>query len=411
MRKKREYLWSHRRTVIMDLLVFVLFLRAAYIVIHAINSAMGVPLGSFDFQWDSAKLFADGINPYRATLDGGFHLYEKYYGVLEANQFPSLLMLLLPYTVFNAVGAKTVWLVSNLIFTLVIVIFLYKLFGKKQKREYLIGILLMICSVPWAVCVGNGQHTLLSFAFLLLSIYVSQNTNRKSGRFSWGWGTLLGGVLLGISYFKYSVIIPFLFYYIYKKWYKEIILSIGMHILLTVLSAVYLSISVAEAICYPIKISMRSLEQGFIDLGQLIQNKSVYFVMLIILFGILLSIALHLKNGEDEYLLSLCTIISLIYMYHRIYDFFILILPAMYLAWNRKALKVDGVFGKVFQNAALICFFISSYLIFFNDTIINKLGIKIDADSNYYKYICGMGIYVMMLYLFYLYKQKAQTNQ
>lgn len=118
-----------------------------------------------------------------------------------------------------------------------------------------------------------------------------------------------------------------------------------MHILLTVLSAVYLSISVAEAICYPIKISMRSLEQGFIDLGQF------------------------------------------------------LILSAMYLAWNRKALKVDGVFGKVFQNAALICFFISSYLIFFNDTIINKLGIKIDADSNYYKYICGMGTYVMLLYI------------
>lgn len=126
-----------------------------------------------------------------------------------------------------------------------------------------------------------------------------------------GLGYTVRGVLLGISYFKYSVIIPFLFYYIYKKWYKEIILSIGMHILLTVLSAVYLSISVAEAICYPIKISMRSLEQGFIDLGQF------------------------------------------------------LILPAMYLAWNRKALKVDGVFGKVFQNAALICFFISSYLIFF----------------------------------------------
>ena len=50
-------------------IVAILIIRFLYLIIHImIPEALRVPLGSFDFQWDSAKLLSMRMDPYKQTL-------------------------------------------------------------------------------------------------------------------------------------------------------------------------------------------------------------------------------------------------------------------------------------------------------------------------------------------------------
>ena len=50
-------------------IVVILIIRFLYLIIHImIPEALRVPLGSFDFQWDSAKLLSMRMDPYKQTL-------------------------------------------------------------------------------------------------------------------------------------------------------------------------------------------------------------------------------------------------------------------------------------------------------------------------------------------------------
>lgn len=182
--------------------------------------------GGIDFQWDSAKLLAMRIDPYEASLNKNSPYHVSEYGVVEANQFPSLLWLLFPYTFLNGSSAKIAWLISNFFFLAGILFLLRSLFWRElSKTDYALLASVLLSSGCVRSQIHLGQHSLFAFFFFLLAIWMSKKKR-----------SILSGIFLAVSYFKYSITAPLMLYFIYKKKYKEVIISFVPHVALTLFS-------------------------------------------------------------------------------------------------------------------------------------------------------------------------------
>lgn len=283
---------------------------------------------SQDFQYDAAKVLMLGINPYDESLSPSGVLdslgLNEYFKQMEANQFPSLLFLLLPYTFLEPLIARYLWLASNLIFTALILLLLRKTFFKDYDiTDYIIVSLLMISGTPWRNQIGVGQHTLFSLMFFLLAVWFGEKRPAKNDSLN----VLLSGLSLCISYFKYTLTVPLGLYFIYKRKWRELIISVIPHILLTIVSAVMLHDSVINMILKPLKVANALTSEGSMDIGSMLGGGFFTMAITVILLIGLLVIVVLVKDGHDKEIISLLCMWSLIITYHRIYDHFVLIIP------------------------------------------------------------------------------------
>ena len=80
--------------------ITVIALLAAMAAVSLIQGIRNAAEFSQDFQWDAVKAFTMRINPYDESLHPSgipdAYGFEDVYLQMEANQFPSLLMLLIP---------------------------------------------------------------------------------------------------------------------------------------------------------------------------------------------------------------------------------------------------------------------------------------------------------------------------
>ena len=148
MNDKLKRLWGNKG--IRYAVIALLAAMALVSLIQGVRNAVGA---SQDFQWDAAKAFTMRINPYDESLHPSGILdaygFEDVYLQMEANQFPSLLMLLIPYTFLAPLTARYAWIVSNLVFTAGIILLLRKTFLKTADRDVFVAfMLLMIAGRP-----------------------------------------------------------------------------------------------------------------------------------------------------------------------------------------------------------------------------------------------------------------------
>jgi len=349
------------------LLYIVLGLLAMGSLVQGCKNAI---LFSQDFQWDAAKTFVMKVNPYlesmSATKSPMIVGFEKYYLQMEANQFPSLLMLLIPYTFLPPLLARYAWLGSNLIFTVAIIVLLRSTFLKKiDFNVFVLLILMMISGTPYRNQLGVGQHTLFSFTFFLLAVYFTEKQGEKAGITN---KTCIPAALcLAVSYFKYTLTVPLALFFVYKRKWKELVLSVTIHIVLTVGASFWLGTSVMDMIIQPLRVSSSLIAEGGIDFGALLQGSPVALILAGVLMIILLVMVLYLPKGNDALVIGILTLWSLIITYHRTYDFFVLIIVAALFYENERAKKLlwmyvvtlIGVFYilRVFSEAlpALLC--------------------------------------------------------
>ncbi|NLG04292.1 MAG: DUF2029 domain-containing protein, partial [Clostridia bacterium] len=303
-------------------LIVVFAILAAISLLQGCKNAIEV---SQDFQWDAAKAFTLKINPYIESLSptGALDAYdfETYYLQMEANQFPSLLMLLIPYTFLPPLIARYAWLVSNLCFTGMIIWLLRKTFLKDiQLRPFCLLILFMISGTPYRNQLGVGQHTLFSFMFFLIAVYACQkNEERKDPKKF----KLSIAAALAVSYFKYTLTAPLALYFLYKKRWREFVASILVHVIMTFFAAFWLGTSVIDMIILPLKVSSALAGEGGIDLGALFGGSPISYGLAVVMMCLLLWIVCKMPKGEDMMIFSLLTLVSLIITYHRTYDFWV----------------------------------------------------------------------------------------
>ncbi len=324
------------------ILLYIIFgLLAAVSLIQGCRNAIAV---SQDFQWDAAKALTLRINPYIESLTptgilDQYH-WEDYCLQMEANQFPSLLMLLFPYTLLAPLTARYVWLASNLLFTVLMIVLLRKTFlAVLDRRLFILLMLVMISGTPYRNQLGVGQHTIFSFLFFLAAVYFSRR-REESGKAGYTAGTIL---CLAVSYFKYTLTVPLALYFVYKRKWKELILSVMIHVGLTIFAAFWLHTGILDMIIQPLQVSSALAAEGGIDFGALLQGSPLAFVLAGIVMIFLFIMMLKMPQGVDAQIISMLVLWSLIVTYHRTYDFFVLVVVAALFCGagqdTRKSLK------------------------------------------------------------------------
>ena len=299
----------------------ILGLLAAVSIVKGCRNA---EVYSQDFQWDAAKALVLRVNPYTESLNptGALDAYgfEEYFKQMEANQFPSLLFLLFPYTLLTPLAARYAWLISNLVFTGAMVWLLRKTFFKEmQAQVFYLLVLLMIAGTPWRNQIGVGQHTIFSFLFFLLAVYFTQREK-----------TVLASLSLAVCYFKYTLTVPLALYFVYKRKWKELVISVSIHILLTIGAAFWLKESFLAMIIEPLKVSSALSGEGSMDIGALMGGSPYAFLLAGLVMAGLLLLSFVMPKDQEPLLVSILLLWSLIVTYHRSYDYFVMILPFCY---------------------------------------------------------------------------------
>lgn len=313
-----EYIKTNYKKII----ILILALLAFVSVLQGVKNAA---MYSQDFQWDAAKVLLLHMNPYDESLNPSDELlrlgYEEVYKQMEANQFPSLLLLLSPYTILPPLTARYAWIVSNIIFTALMIYMLRLTFLKDiEKENFIILSLLMVAGTPWRNQIGVGQHTIYSLLFFLIAVYLAENDNKR-------FNVLLSGLLLAVSYFKYTLTAPLALYFIYKRKYKELLISVIPHIILTVFSAVWLNDSFINMIKKPLEVASALTGEGGMDIGSVAGASKASMLIAMVIMLLLLVMCIVTEEGKDYQLISILLLWSLIMIYHRSYDYFVMILP------------------------------------------------------------------------------------
>lgn len=341
MREKIIGLWNIR-----GIRIAILSVLSAMAALSLVQGSRNAIKYSQDFQWDAAKAFSMRIDPYDESLnptgalnsEGIKEFYDYFESIdapqkMEANQFPSLLMMLVPYTFMKPNAARLLWMLSNLIFTAGIIILLRVTFLRNiGKFEFAVLMLLMVSGTPYRNQLGVGQHTLFSFCFFLLAVYLSEKK----------LGGIPSALALSVSYFKYTLTAPLAVYFIYKRKYKEFTASILIHVLLTAVSSIYLRESFTDMLIKPLKVSSALASEGGLDFGALFNGSPVAFVLAGLVMILMIYIAVKMPEGCDGMMISILILWSLIITYHRTYDFFVLVSAAScieVISWEKRELK------------------------------------------------------------------------
>ncbi len=343
------------------------YVRYVLIVLLAAAAAVSIAAGvknavtySQDFQWDAAKALVIGADPYELSehpeQTARYPELEAFYKMftdmdlkqkMEANQFPSLLVLLAPMTVFSPQTAKIVWCVLNLLFTAGIIYLMRRTFFEKADAfVYAVIALLMLAGTPYRNQIGVGQHTLFSFFFFMLAVYVEQKKPFKKETLNSTALTLC----LFVSYFKYTLTAPLALYFLYRRKYKELAFSAALHVILTKACALWLGKSFIYMIKAPLSVASFLASEGGIDLGVLLPS-GASMVAAGVVFLLLALITVILPKDNDNVVLALLMLWSLIMTYHRTYDFFVL--SAVAVLFTKETVFGSGTKAQ----SALLCFY------------------------------------------------------
>lgn len=358
-------------------------------------------------------------------------------------EFPSMLICILPLALFPTIEAARIgWLVANFVFLAVTMTGLRKSFFKDcDSMTFTIWMLLLSSSMPVIIAFMNAQNLLFSFAFFITAYNMSEHIHNQDKDYSSKLIFILSvvaGILLGISYFKYSIIFFLAPIFIYRKRYIEIASSILFHIVLTLFSMWWLDVSLLKIIISPVTSSVETnTGVGFLDLMTILNGGSIfapdflknhngheaYYVVFFVLVVIILYSAIRplLKcndshNADPEkkafLLFSMYCALSVIIIYHRQYDYWVLIVPIYYCVQKlvKETQKAIDIHIALFEKIVLLVSIIGTAIIMHGNWIMTLLGITIDYGTGqkmfYYSSACGL--YLMNVYFIVKALRKAE---
>ena len=205
--------------------------------------------------------------------------------------------------------------------------------GTNNTLIYIIFAAVFLAGTPLRNSIGNGQNNIISFFFLLLSLWLSEKDHR-----------VLAGISLSATLFKYTLTVPLFLYYIYKRKYKEIIIAAIIHILLTLFASVWLGASPVELIIMSLRVSSNLSAQGMYDICSVftIQGITVSAMLFIIMAAFVYYCSVKLP-GHDNDVIAMLAVFALIFVYHRIYDYFVLIVPLIVVMTSDKYYILDKI--------------------------------------------------------------------
>jgi hypothetical protein len=304
----------------LDLVIVGLFILAIFSLIQGVLNGLQY---SQDSMWPHIRLLINGINPYEV------YLYNpNFYDNLGFSEFfgrgvhypPSVLYLMSPLAIVSdPFHSKIILVIVNVLSSILILFVFKKMVSLISNREFLIIVALFYIGLPFRNTLGVGQNGLIAVAFLMLSLLLSEKK-------------VLSGIFLSLSLIKYTLTAPFVIYFIYKKQYSAVLIAGLIHLILNLYGAHVLGLNLIDLTIMVLNTTSGLENAGFIDIMSLTSNITIRLALYALLT---LIIGYSILKGKLS--ISILSILSLLIVYHRIYDYFVLIL--LYPMMNFKPLK------------------------------------------------------------------------
>jgi hypothetical protein len=186
------------------LLIFVLW--TIYLNILVFGEAVHA---SGDFQWTPTVELLQRHNPYESYFSG------KSLFLAQSPLYPLTgYILLIPYAAMDWQYAKIAWALTNYVMTFILFFCLHNLWKIKNKMIVVFLCSAFLISGFYKDAIRYGQHDLFVLALFMSAVVIT-----KRNKF-------VAGVLLGLSWFKYSATFPLSLYFIFKQEWKPVLIGI-----------------------------------------------------------------------------------------------------------------------------------------------------------------------------------------
>jgi hypothetical protein len=282
----------------------------------------------------------------RGWVNGVYQIGEgRFYG-----HPPFASVLYSPLAALSFEQLRAVFVLVNLLATCLILLFVRQLWGTNwSARAHWLFAALLLSWAPFRVTLRYGQISLILTALVLGALLAWKR--KKSG---------LAGLLIGLSLAKYSLALPFALYFAWRREWKIVAVALLTVGVLTEVAALRLGLSPFVLISdyyrmmQRISISNDASFSGATEIGRalfaLTGSEPIANQLNIALAVIALAsmglVFWHNPQCEGLHLAAL-TFFSLWFVYHRIYDAVICILPA--------AVFVDFTIRNKLRRLSLIC--------------------------------------------------------
>lgn len=310
-------------------------LRIALVVLAAASLLLGIANalskgGSQDFQWGPSRVLLAGNNPYTPYIEyRKGHTPTNPYILKQVPFYPaSGYVFLWPYAALDWKAAKLCWALSNVIFTFFILLGMRRIIPSANQDTLLLSAALLLISTPHRNTIGNGQHGLFCLAAFIWAVVFSQR-----GR------TWVGGVLLALSWFKYTITFPLSLFLLARRRFAPVLVAGVVHLLLTAFVSVWIHEPPTAFMFKTFEVPMLASETGegsarhpsYVDSFGLTTRLGTPLGVPIALFAAVVTtvaIVLFKSRARDELLLlSFLALVSLALSFHRTYDWVALVFP------------------------------------------------------------------------------------
>lgn len=312
---------------ILERAILLLLVTAACVsLLQGLRNAVVREGGSQDAQWGPGRALLDGTDPYAAYLN---RRGESPFILCQAPNYPaSGLVFLWPYAMWDWPTAKALWALSNVAFTAIVLLCLFRLLptGTPSTAKLLIAALFLI-GTPWRNAVGNGQQSLFTLSLFLLSVvFLRRNA-------------VAAGIVLASSWLKYTIAFPLsLFFTRSRRGWLAILIAATIHVALTVFAAAWTRTSPIQLLLGPIQVAQTATGKGYLDVFAIaaeigLSSKLLPFGAALAILGI--TYIATRRDPDALSCLSTLSIASMTVCFHLIYDFVVLVIPLSYAIRER----------------------------------------------------------------------------
>lgn len=324
--------------------ILLKFLLGALFLFGLFNAVYSSLMNSTDLQehWVNTKSLISGSNIYDESV------YQQIsssaasqYGLKPYDMYPiypvSCYFMLTPFALMNWTTAKITWLLLSLLLTFLLAKDISNLFCSGKHFPLLLAAL--VCSIPWRHHVIYGQNAIWSLYFFVLSIKL--NGQNK---------TFLSGLSLALALFKYSLIGPMcLFFLVYKRVWKNILIAIGFHGVVLFFFSIYLHQSIFYLLVTPLLWCAHKSGGGAYDFFGFwtLLNGHPFWIPYVgsgILLAALTFILTRKNIYDDAGILALTAMVSTILTYHSMNDYVVVVFPIAWILTLEKWDKSLSVF-------------------------------------------------------------------
>ena len=319
---KKNYLF--KKNTFKNVLALILIGLATLSLFQGLKDAILEVDGSQDFQWGPSRALLEHKDPYASYIDfsEGRSKINPYILAQAPNYPVSAYIFLWPYAIIDWKYAKMFWAISNVVFTALILLGMQKLYPLHDENKTFLLIVLVLLSIPYRNVIANGQHILFCLATFIWSLLLTKRSK------------MVSGLLLAMSWLKYTVTFPLTLFFISKKDYKPIIAAIIIHCILTVFVGFWIQQSPINFFLSPIKVGLLATGIGDMDVRSIVSRihapaiiSEIFFVVLLIL---MLYLVLNYRQKNDLMLMIFLAMMSYALFFHLKYDRMIFI----FLMWS-----------------------------------------------------------------------------